>query len=141
MNKLDRIVGMEPDMRALLVQMGRYAMAGMMVTALQALVYWLLATPVRLHPQLANAIAYLFAVGLGFILHSTFTFRGHGGRDKPVRRGWRFVLVSLVSLGINASWVQFFVVWLGWPTWVPVPFMLFVTPFAVFALNRQWVFR
>ncbi|MBK5263634.1 MAG: GtrA family protein [Alphaproteobacteria bacterium] len=132
---------MEPEMRALLSQMARYVVTGLVVTALQALVYWVLATPVALHPQIANAIAYLFAVALGFILHSAFTFRGHGNGDKPVQRGGRFVLVSLVSLGINAFWVQIFVIWLRWPTWVPVPFMLFVTPFAVFALNRKWVFR
>lgn len=141
MKKLDRIAAMEPEMRVLLTQMARYVAAGLIVTLLQALVYWLLATPVSLHPQFANGIAYLFAVALGFFLHSAFTFRGHGGRDKSGQRGIRFVLVSLVSLGLNALWVQIFVVWLNLPTWVPIPFMLFVTPFAVFALNRQWVFR
>jgi hypothetical protein len=58
-----------------------------------------------------------------------------------MQRGGRFVLVSLVSLAINALWVQIFVLWLHWPTWVPVPFMVFITPFVVFALNRKWVFR
>lgn len=141
MKKLDQIALMEPEMRALLGQLGRYAATGLAVTALQALIYWLLATPVKLHPQLANGIAYLFAVALGYVLHSAFTFRGHGSRDQGATRGIRFVLVSLVSLGLNAMWVQIFVVWLNWPTWVPVPFMLFVTPFVVFGLNRQWVFR
>lgn len=141
MKRLDQIAAMEPEMRALLAQMARYVVTGLAVTALQALVYWLLATPVHLHPQIANAIAYLFAVALGFVLHSSFTFRGHGARDNPAQRGGRFILVSLVSLGLNALWVQIFVVWLDLPTWTPVPFMLFVTPFAVFALNRKWVFR
>lgn len=141
MKKLDRIAAMEPEMRVLLTQMARYVATGLIVTALQALVYWLLATPAALHPQLANGIAYLFAVALGFFLHSAFTFRGHGARDKSAQRGIRFVLVSLVSLGLNAFWVQIFVVWTNLPTWAPIPFMLFVTPFAVFALNRQWVFR
>ncbi|MBB4641592.1 GtrA family protein [Rhizorhapis suberifaciens] len=141
MKKLDQIAAMEPEMRVLLAQLGRYAATGLAVTALQALIYWLLATPVKLHPQLANGIAYLFAVALGYVLHSAFTFRGHGARDKTAIRGIRFILVSLVSLGLNAMWVQIFVVWLDWATWVPVPFMLFVTPFVVFGLNRQWVFR
>lgn len=141
MKKLDQIAAMEPEMRMLLGQLGRYAATGLAVTALQALIYWLLATPVKLHPQLANGIAYLFAVALGYVLHSAFTFRGHASRDHSATRGIRFVLVSLVSLGLNAMWVQIFVVWLDWPTWVPVPFMLFVTPFVVFGLNRQWVFR
>ncbi|HKX22378.1 MAG TPA: GtrA family protein [Rhizorhapis sp.] len=141
MKKLNQIAAMEPEMRALLAQMGRYVATGLAVTALQALVYWLLATPAKLHAQIANGIAYLFAVALGYVLHSAFTFRGHGTGGKKAARGVRFVLVSLVSLGLNALWVQIFVLWLDLPTWVPVPFMLFVTPFAVFALNRQWVFR
>lgn len=139
--RFDEIAAMEPEMRMLLGQIGRYAVTGLVVTALQALVYWLLATPIRLHPQLANATAYLFAVALGFVLHSSFTFRGHGSRDNPVQRGGRFVLVSLVSLGLNAAWVQIFVLWANLPTWTPIPLMLFLTPFAVFALNRKWVFR
>lgn len=139
--RLNDIAAMEPEMRMLLAQMGRYVVTGLAVTALQALVYWLLATPVRLHPQIANAIAYLFAVALGFVLHSAFTFRGHGSRDNPVHRGGRFVLVSLVSLALNALWVQLFVVWARLPTWTPIPFMLLATPFVVFALNRKWVFR
>lgn len=139
--RLEQITAMEPDMRMLLAQMARYVLTGLVVTALQALVYWLLATPVGLHPQIANAIAYLFAVALGFVLHSAFTFRDHGSRDNPFRRGGRFVLVSLVSLGLNALWVQSFVVWAKLPTWTPIPFMLFATPFVVFALNRKWVFR
>lgn len=141
MKKLDRIAAMEPEMRILLAQMARYVATGLVVTALQALVYWLLATPAALHPQIANGIAYLFAVASGYALHSAFTFRGHGARDKSGQRGFRFILVSLVSLGLNALWVQIFVVWIGLPTWAPIPFMLFLTPFAVFALNRQWVFR
>lgn len=139
--RLEQIAAMEPEMRVLLGQMARYVVTGLAVTALQALVYWLLATPVRLHPQIANAVAYLVAVVLGFVLHSAFTFRGHGSRDNPMQRGGRFVLVSLVSLGLNALWVQIFVVWLRLPTWAPIPFMLFATPFVVFALNRKWVFR
>lgn len=139
--RLDEIAAMEPELRVLLAQMGRYVVTGLIVTALQALVYWLLASPVRLHPQIANAIAYLFAVALGFVLHSAFTFRGHGSGGNPVQRGGRFVLVSLVSLGLNALWVQIFVVWAGLPTWTPIPFMLLATPFVVFGLNRKWVFR
>lgn len=139
--RLNEITAMEPEMRMLLAQMARYVVAGFVVTAMQAMVYWLLAAPVGLHPQLANAIAYILAVALGFVLHSAFTFRGHGSRGNPLYRGGRFVLVSLVSLGLNALWVQIFVVWARLPTWAPVPFMLFATPFAVFALNRKWVFR
>src|SRR3546814_12145199 len=90
----------------LLAQVGRYAITGLAVTALQALAYWVLATWADWHPQLANFAGYLLAVSLGFVLHGAFTFRDHGSRDKPVLRGLKFILVSLISLGLNALWVQ-----------------------------------
>src|SRR3546814_3965396 len=106
MKRLDEIAAMEPEMRMLLAQVGRYAITGLAVTALQALAYWVLATWADWHPQLANFAGYLLAVSLGFVLHGAFTFRDHGSRDKPVLRGLKFILVSLISLGLNAIWVR-----------------------------------
>lgn len=122
-------------------QLLRYAVAGGFVTALQAAVYWLLAQWAGFHPQLANLLGYLVAVASGFVIHGRFTFRGHGGRDRPVARGLRFILASLLSLALNACWVWLCVTRLGWPLWTPVPLMGIVTPAFMFLINRQWVFR
>jgi len=122
-------------------QLIRYALTGGFVTALQAAVYWVLADRAGTHPQLANFLGYLVAVASGYVLHGRFTFRGYGGRDRPLARGMRFVVVSLLSLGLNALWVWLCVDRLGWPLWSPVPLMGLVTPALVFVLNRQWVFR
>src|SRR3546814_18856347 len=43
MKRLDEIAAMEPEMRMLLAQVGRYAITGLAVTALQAPAYWVLA--------------------------------------------------------------------------------------------------
>ncbi|MBO9574398.1 MAG: GtrA family protein [Sphingobium sp.] len=122
-------------------QLLRYAVTGAGVTALQAAIYWLLAGPLAVHPQLANFTGYLAAVASGYVLHGRFSFRGHGGRDRPVARAARFVAVSLVSLGLNAFWVWLWVTHFALPVWAPIPFMGVVTPALVFLLNRQWVFR
>lgn len=122
-------------------QLLRYGLTGGFVTALQAAVYWSLAHWLHIHPQLANFAGYLIAVASGFVLHGRFTFKGHGRRDQPVAQGMRFVAVSLLSLALNAFWVWLCVTRFGWPLWTPIPFMGFVTPALVFALNRQWVFR
>jgi len=127
--------------RALFWQIVRYGVTGVAVTAVQAVIYWLLATHAGFHVQAANLCGYLVAVGVGYLLHGQFTFRGHGGRDRPAARGIRFAMVSLVSLGLNAIWVWLCVTVAGWPTWSPIPAMFFVTPAIVFVLNRQWVFR
>jgi len=127
--------------RALFWQIVRYGLTGVAVTALQATIYWLLATHAGFHVQTANLAGYAVAVGVGYVLHGRFTFRGHGNRDRVATRGAKFVIVSLVSLALNALWVWLCVSVAGWPTWSPIPAMFFVTPALVFVLNRQWVFR
>ncbi len=122
-------------------QILRYAVTGAAVTTLQAAIYWALAGPAALHPQIANFLGYLAAVASGYVLHGRFTFQGHGGRDRPAARAARFVAVSLLSLALNAFWVWLCVSWARLPVWSPIPLMGLVTPALVFLLNRQWVFR
>ena len=122
------------------VQLVRFGITGGLVTALGLAIYALIALWYRGSPQIANLMAYAVAAATGYVLHSRFSFRGHGQRDKVTRRTIRFAIVSLVSLALNSFWV-----WLGTqplglgPEWPMVP-MLFVTPLATFFLNRQWVF-
>ncbi|WP_340264662.1 GtrA family protein [Sphingobium mellinum] len=130
-----------PERQALFWQIVRYGLSGLFVTACQAVIYWTLAAPVGVHPQIANVIGYLTAVMIGYVAHSAFTFRGHGSRDNGASRGVKFVAVSLVSYALNALWVYLCVTHMRWPEWSPIPAMLFVTPALVFGLNRQWVFR
>ncbi|MEC3910211.1 GtrA family protein [Sphingobium sp. CR2-8] len=129
------------EQQALLWQIVRYGVTGLFVTACQAVIYWTLAAPIGLHPQTANFIGYVAAVVIGYVSHSAFTFRGQGGRDTHGARGVKFVAVSLISYALNALWVYLCVSHMRWPEWSPIPAMIFVTPAAVFALNRQWVFR
>jgi hypothetical protein len=42
---------------------------------------------------------------VGYVVHSRWSFRGHGRRDNLARTGGRFVIVSLVSFGLNQFWV------------------------------------
>lgn len=130
-----------PERQALFWQIARYGVTGLFVTACQAAIYWTLAAPLGLHPQLANGIGYLAAVLIGYFTHSAFTFRGHGSRNNQGARGARFVAVSLISYALNAFWVWLCVSHMRWPEWSPIPAMIFVTPAVMFGLNRQWVFR
>jgi putative flippase GtrA len=127
--------------QALFWQIFRYGVTGLFVTACQAAIYWVLATPAKLHPQIANGIGYLCAVCIGYVTHSLFTFRGQASEGGHGARTVRFVAVSLISYALNALWVALCVGWMRWPTWSPIPAMVFVTPAVVFGLNRQWVFR
>lgn len=121
-------------------QLVRFAITGGLVTVLAIIIYWVLATPFKVAPLLANLTGYAAAMASGYLLHSRWSFRGHGERGSPAARGGRFLIVSLISLALNSLWVWAATDWLGGPTWWPVVPMLFVTPLVTFALNRNWVF-
>jgi putative flippase GtrA len=124
---------------ALLGQLARYAVTGGLATIVNIGVYWVLAAG-GMNPNLAWAFGYVAAVIVGYVVHSRWSFRGHGRRDDLARTGGRFVLVSLVSFGLNQLWVWLLVQRLDLPLWSPYPLVLGVTPFVVFVLNRRWVF-
>jgi putative flippase GtrA len=134
---------LSPERRTMLGQLIRFGMVGGFVTGLYALVYSPLAKFQLTSPQVATFCGYLAAMVTGYVLHSRWSFRGHGSRDNVRRTTSRFFLVSLVSLGLNALFV--FVLTdsmaLGGPWWWPLIPILFVTPAVTFVLNRQWVFR
>lgn len=125
---------------ALAAQFARYGVVGLGVTLLGAGVYWVAAAPLGIAPLLANVIAYLVMVAIGYALHSAYSFKGHGARGDPKRTGGRFLVVSWVSLGLNSLWVWIATGWLGGADWWPIPAMVFVTPVVIFWLNRKWVF-
>ena len=121
-------------------QVIRFGLVGGFVTVIGMAVYYFPATYMGVAPLLANLLAYAVAMALGYILHSTVSFKGHGSRDNPAVRTGRFLIVSLVSLGLNSLFVWVLTGLLDGPTWWPLIPMLFVTPLATFALNRHWVF-
>ena len=93
------------------------------------------------HPQLGNLLAYLVAMATGYVLHSRWSFRGHGASG-PTAPTIKFVArladqlraqqpVGLAAHRARSSSAR------PWPI---LP-MLFVTPAVTFVLNRQWVFR
>lgn len=129
-------------LREMIGQLFRFGLVGGFVTGLYALVYSPLASLEITSPQIANLAGYFVAMVTGYVLHSRWSFRGHGTRDNTARTTSRFFIVSLVSLGLNALFV--FVLTdsmiLDGPWWWPLVPILFVTPLVTFTLNRQWVF-
>lgn len=120
----------------------RYAVTGVAITALQAAVYWGLASPGGMNPHLANFFGYLAAVASGYVLHGRFSFRSDTERKTSSgAQAVRFMAVSLLSLAINDRWVWLCVTVLALPLWTPIPLMAIITPALVFVLNRYWVFR
>ena len=127
-----------PERRAILSQLLRFLVSGAVVTVLGVGVYAIVALVLGWHPQLGNLLAYLAAMASGYLMHSRWSFRDHGERNRGT--AVRFVFVSLLSLGLNSLWVALITGPLGLgPAWPILP-MLFVTPAVTFVLNRRWVF-
>ena len=123
----------------LIGQLVRYSVTGGLASIVNIGVYWVLAAR-GMNPNLAWTLGFAAAVLVGYVVHSRWSFKGHGRRDNLARTGGRFVAVSLVSFGLNQFWVWLLVQRLDLPLWSPYPLVLGVTPLVVFALNRKWVF-
>jgi putative flippase GtrA len=124
----------------MLGQLMRFVVSGAFVTALGVGVYAIVALVLRWHPQLGNFLAYAVAMATGYVMHSRWSFRGHGA-ERDHRTKVRFVTVSLISYALNSFWVWLLFTQLQLGRAAPIVPMLFVTPAVTFLLNRQWVFR
>ena len=121
-------------------QLIRFGLVGGFVTAFGVAAYYVPATYFGVPPLLANFLGYVVAALLGYFMHARISFKGHGGRDRPVQRTARSFTVSLISLALNSLFVGVLTGPLHGPTWWPVIPMLFFTPLVTFVLYRQWVF-
>lgn len=126
---------------ALLGQLVRYAITGVLASVVNIGIYHGLVKLAAFDPNLAWTIGFVGAAATGYIVHGQWSFRGHGGRDQQGRRIFRFAIVSLVSFALNSFWVWWLVQYMDLPIWAPYPLALCVTPILVFWLNRQWVFE
>ncbi|WP_246263118.1 GtrA family protein [Parasphingopyxis algicola] len=121
-------------------QLVRYGLTGGFVTALGAAIYYGCAEFLDIYPLVANSIAWITGVVVGYILHSQFSFRGHGRRDNVGRTGGRFIAVNIVGFAINSLWVWSLVELLGGANWWPLIPMVIATPLITFLLHRYWTF-
>ena len=128
------------DNRELIAQMVRFGLTGVLLTLLVAGGYWILADLFGVEPMLSMTLNYLVFTCLGYVLHSRFSFRGHGARDNARARTIRFFTVNTTGFLANQFFVWLLVKHLGGPVWWSVIPIVFVTPLLTFSLNRRWVF-
>ncbi len=126
--------------RALIGQVIRFGLTGGLLTLLVAGAYWAVAEFLDIDPMVSMTLVYLVFTGLGYVLHSRFSFKGHGARDQMHIRTVRFFTVNTLGFASNQFFVWLLVKYLGGPTWWPVIPIIFVTPVLTFTLNRRWVF-
>ena len=122
------------------LQAARYAFAGMIITLLVAASYWAIAEFLHVHPMVSLTVVFLFFTVVSYVTHGSFSFRGHGDRDRHHIRLARFLVVNVLGFAVNQLFVWLLVIELDGPNWWPVIPIVFVTPLLTFALHRRWVF-
>ena len=127
------------DHRALVAQVLRYGLTGGFVTLVGVSGYWVAVERLRLPPLVANVIAYLVSMALGYVLHARFSFRDTAGQASAMQGG-RFFLTSGISFALNSLFVWILTGPLHGADWWPIPAMVFVTPAICFVIYRKWVF-
>ena len=97
-------------------QLVRFAIVGFSLAALYSAIYWYLATFV-MAPMLAVVVAFSVAVTLGFVLHSRWSFRGHGKREDRQMKV-KFLLVQGSGFLLNEAFTWVLTGPLSWPNLV-----------------------
>lgn len=120
-------------------QLIRFAIVGFGLAAVYSAIYWYLAT-YFVTPVLAVVIAFLVSVSIGFVLHSRWSFRGHGRAEDNALKV-KFLLVQVSGFVLNEIFTYVLTGPMHEPTWWPLVPAIFVTPLATFVLNRKLVFR
>jgi putative flippase GtrA len=125
----------------LIGQMIRYGLSGLALTGFYSAIYLAALDMAHQPPLVANTMAFLFTVVVGYLIHSRWSFRGHGRRDVPVLNTGRFLIVNLLGFALNSFWVWLIAAQLGLSPRLPLIPIIVVTPWLSFWLNRRWTFR
>ena len=120
-------------------QMLRYGVSGVALTLFYSTVYWAVATQLGVPALIANSVAFVLNLAAGWIIHSRWSFRGHGRRERPREAYKRFVLINLAGYALNSFWVWLIVERLGGSVPASICLVL-ITPWLMFWLNRRWTF-
>lgn len=116
----------------------RYGVTGVALAGLYAAVYWCGAVVIALPAQLANGAGFAAALVAGYMLHSQWSFRGHGRRGSW---SWgRFLVVNFAGYLINCLWVWLVVDEMSYPVAMAIIPIVTLTPIFTFLLNRRWTF-
>jgi putative flippase GtrA len=130
----------DPDRRAMLVQLLRYGFAGLLITLAVAASYWAITDFAGIDPMISFTIVFVVFSLISYVTHGEFSFRGHGTRDQHHIRMGRFLAVNVLGYLVNQGFIWLLVKQLHGPTWWPTIPMVCLTPLLTFTLHRRFVY-
>ena len=128
------------ERRTVLIQLLRYALAGLAITLAVAGSYWAITDLLHVDPMISFTIVFIIFSLISYVTHGEFSFKGHGARDQHHIRMGRFLAVNVLGYLVNQGFIWLLVKQLDGPTWWPTIPMVFVTPLLTFTLHRKFVY-
>lgn len=122
------------------LQLFRFGIAGVGLTLLVSALYLIALEFTFLSPALALTMATVLASIPGYFVHSSFSFRGFGMRNRAPVRFVRFLITNSVGYVLNLAFVFAMIDLAQLPEWTPIIAFCAITPLVSFMLNRHWVF-
>src|SRR4051794_9932721 len=89
------------ELRTVVLQMSRYAIAGLIITLALSASYWALTDLAGLDPMLSFTAAFLVFWVVSYVTHGAFSFKGHGSRDRQHVRATRYLVVTMLGFALN----------------------------------------
>ncbi|HLL31395.1 MAG TPA: GtrA family protein [Allosphingosinicella sp.] len=121
-------------------QLVRYGISGVILALFYSAVYWTLAALAGVPALIANTAAFLVSLAAGWLIHSRWSFRGHGRAERTGLAYGRYVIVNAAAYGLNSFWVWLIVERSGGSVTLSIVPILGITPWICFWINRRWTF-
>jgi putative flippase GtrA len=121
-------------------QLVRYAISGAMLAFFYSAFYWVLADRFGVPALVANTAAFIVSLALGWLIHSRWSFRGHGAGERDRLAKGRYLVVNVAAYGLNSLWVWLIVERSGGSVTLSIVPILGITPWICFWINRRWTF-
>lgn len=114
----------------------RFVLVGVGITALHAAVATLLVMVSRLHPAIANGVAFAVATLVSYLSHTLWTFDSRPTRKRLAR----FLIVALAGLVLTVT-IAGATDMLGFPFYIGIGAVVAVVPGASFTTHKLWTYR
>jgi putative flippase GtrA len=121
-------------------QLLRYGISGAFLAFFYSAVYWTLAELGGVPALIANTAAFLVSLAAGWLVHSRWSFRGHGASERTGLAYGRYFIVNVAAYGLNSLWVWLIVLRFGGSVALSIVPILGITPWVCFWINRRWTF-
>jgi len=125
-------------MKSLLFQLIRFGLVGVLATATQVLIGWLLVRGFGVAVVPANAAGFVAALTLSYFGQRNWTFRY---RDAHLPAMSRFVTVSLAGFALSNLIIWYVVLRSAWPFEIALSLIVLTVPPFTWIMSRVWTFK